>query len=121
MPINYTRYPKEWKAFSQQIRARRAEDRCECTGECGLTHPGSRRCGEVNGTAAQWAHGRIVLTVAHLCTCAPLCIDEHHVKAMCQRCHLRTDSRLHVRHAARTRLARLEAAGQQLLFREGTH
>lgn len=114
MPIDYAKYPPTWKAFSLDIRQNRAQGQCECTGECGLhrTHPGPRRCAERQGTAAQWAKGRIVLTVAHLCACKPLCAEEPHVKAMCQRCHLRTDQALHIRHAAQTRLAQREEAGQ---------
>lgn len=42
-----------------------------------------------------------MLTVAHLnatggvCDCDPLCIVPSHVKAMCQRCHLRYDMPRH--------------------------
>ena len=117
MPIDYTRYPPDWHTFSRAIRAQ-AGQQCQCTGECGLhrTHPGPRRCVEQNGQPAQFARGKIVLTVAHLCACEPPCAEPTHVKAMCQTCHLRVDVPLHRRNAARTRLAAKEAQGQGRLF-----
>lgn len=61
-------YPAEWKSLSWMIRYERAQGRCECTGECGLhrTHPGPRRCEEMDQRPAKWAKGTVVLTVAHL-------------------------------------------------------
>ena len=101
--IRLARYPKDWRVISQRIKAR-SDGRCECEGECGLhrTHPGPRRCLEVHGTAATWARGRIVLTVAHLNHQPEDCRDEN-LKAMCQRCHLRYDITHHQINAARTR------------------
>ena len=75
----------------------------------------SRRCTEEHGRLAEFAAGRIVLTVAHLCQCSPLCKIAEHVKAMCQRCHLRIDVELHVKHAASTRMRKKEKAGQSRL------
>lgn len=107
-------YPVGWKEFSRYIRFDVAQGRCQCTGECGLhkTHPGPRRCVERDATPAQWARGMVVLTVAHLCHCDPLCAEESHVKACCQRCHLRIDIPLHRQHMAETRRQALEAQGQ---------
>jgi hypothetical protein len=111
-------YSKYWKLFSAYIRDVRAQNACECEGECGLhrTHPGPRRCVERNHAPAVWAKGQVVLTVAHLCQCAPPCILATHCKAMCQRCHLLTDLSLHRKHAAETRRHQKEAAGQLSLF-----
>lgn len=111
-------YPPQWQAFSQYIRSTVAQGQCQCTGECGLhrTHPGPRRCVERDRQPAQWAHGLVVLTVAHLCTCDPLCALEAHVKAMCNRCHLRVDAPLHAKHSAETR-RRLKERFGQLPFR----
>lgn len=117
MPADRAKYPKNWKAVSLRVRAR-AGNRCECAGECGLhrTTPGPRRCIEVNGGPAKWAKGKVVLTVAHLnadggpCRCDPLCGNDEHLKAMCQRCHLRYDTAMHVRNARRTVRAK-KAAG----------
>lgn len=116
MPTKAT-YPEGWYKFSQQIRFGRAGGRCECEGACGLhrTHPGPRRCTEGHGWLAVFAAGRVVLTVAHLCKCDPLCKNPKHVKAMCQRCHLRLDVKLHVKNAASTRMRKKERAGQKRL------
>jgi hypothetical protein len=106
-----TTYPDDWVVFSRQIRVDRAQGQCECEGECGLhrTTPGPRRCIERNGMLAEWARGLVRLTVAHLnapggpCQCEPLCAIAAHVRAMCNRCHLRYDRVLHRRHASATR------------------
>lgn len=111
-------YPAGWKDFSRHIRYERAEGRCECLGHCGLhrTHPGPRRCVERDQQRAVWAHGIIVLTVAHLCSCDPPCIDAGHCLALCNRCHLRVDVPLHQRHAAETRRLAKQEAGQLALL-----
>lgn len=90
MPIDYKKYPKDWKETRERI-LKRAKNRCECKGECGLHH--GRRCVEKNNLPAKWAKGKIVLTIAHLDH-----DEENHnvkderLKAMCQRCHLRYDT-----------------------------
>lgn len=38
MPIDYSLYPKDWKALSKRIRVERAKGRCECKGCCGIRH-----------------------------------------------------------------------------------
>jgi hypothetical protein len=94
MPFKRARYPANWEQFTQQIKFMRAGGRCECTGECGLhqANPHVRRCLEVHGQPARHFKGRVVLTTAHLCNCEPPCANAMHVKAMCQRCHLRMDA-----------------------------
>ena len=101
-PENAGRYPKNWRDISMAIRER-AGQRCECEGECGL-HP-DHRCEEHNGHFAKWAKGKIVLTVAHLNHIPEDCRADN-LKAMCQRCHLRYDQKLHVENARKTRRAR---------------
>jgi hypothetical protein len=117
--MDFNRYPENWKEFSREIREKRAKGRCECLGTCGLhkTTPGPRRCTERNGKPALWAKGKIILTVAHLdyddgpCRCfaetGKKCAIPEHVKAMCNRCHLRMDMPHHVRNARNTRRSRL--------------
>ena len=85
-------YVPHWKALSRWVREERAQFQCECTGECGLhrTHPGPRRCEERHLEPAKWAKGIVVLTTAHLCH-ESTCGDATHLKAMCNRCHLRYD------------------------------
>lgn len=111
-------YPDGWGLFALKIRVDRAQGQCECIGECGLHQPHAtlfkaatepRRCTERQGQEARWAKGMIMLTVAHLnapggpCACQPLCKDAAHVKAMCQRCHLRYDVELHTQHRTEKR------------------
>lgn len=119
MPWDRSRYPANWPDIRHECLVR-SQLQCECTGECGLhrTHPCPRRCVERQHRPALWAKGRIVLTTAHLCRCEPPCGDVRHLKMMCQRCHLRTDHELHMQHAAETRRAQKEAAGQQVLWKE---
>jgi hypothetical protein len=113
-------YPPEWKAVSLHIRLERAGGQCECEGECGLhrTHPGPRRCVERHKAPAVWARGTVILTTAHLCTCDPLCANPAHLKAMCNRCHLRVDVPLHTRHMAESRRKEREALGQTTFLEE---
>src|SRR5215831_13272060 len=109
-------YPTTWKEFSHFIRYERAQGQCECTGGpglCGLhcTHPGPRRCIERDRQPAIWANGLVVLTVAHICQCDPLCNEPSHVLACCNKCHLLIDLPLHLRHAAESRRVKKELAG----------
>jgi hypothetical protein len=103
MPVDYSKYPKDWKKISLRIRER-SGGQCECTGECGLhrTTGGPRRCCERNGEPAKWAKGKIILTVAHLDHNPQNCAGEN-LKAMCQRCHLRYDVEHHKKNSAATR------------------
>lgn len=109
MPILDPRHPcltAAWKPFREQILAR-ACHRCECVGECGLHKHAQlpRRCIERHKTPAVFATGVVFLTIAHECVCDPPCLLASHVRALCQRCHLRFDAK---RHAA-TRKTRQEA------------
>jgi len=104
MPIkeeNKAKYPDNWKEISNYIRFERAGGRCECIGECGL-HTTTGRCIERHSTEAQYAKGRIILTVAHLNHIESDCREEN-LKAMCNSCHLRYDSEHHQLNAAKTR------------------
>lgn len=104
-------YPPWWEMFSYWIRFHRAKGQCECRGECGLhrDHPGPRRCVERNGEPAKWARGKVVLTVAHL-DHDPGNWDvkklKERVRAMCNRCHLRYDTKHHQANAKATRKAK---------------
>ena len=90
MPIDYKKYPINWRMIRHRI-LKRAGDRCECTGECGL-HSTTGRCVEINKTKANFANGKVVLTIAHLDHDeSNINIKDERLKAMCQRCHLRYD------------------------------
>jgi hypothetical protein len=136
MPIDYKKhYVGWWKQFSEYIRFERAENRCECTGECGMVHVG--RCDARNGqykvkglsileTPIQgkfydrehWS--RICLTVAHLdfdggvCRCKKekgiKCAIPSHCKAMCNGCHLMMDLPHHIENRRNNLKAQKDAA-----------
>lgn len=112
MPVDYKKYPKDWKAISLEVRAR-SGGQCECEGECDL-HQG-RRCEERGGEAAKWAKGKVVLTVAHL-DHDTTNSDRANLKAMCNRCHLRYDREHHQKNARATRERKM---GMQRLFDAG--
>ena len=96
-------YAKSWKEISREIRERAKNadgiSQCECMGECGLhrTTGGPRRCVELHRHPAKWARGIVTLTTAHLCH-TPKCCRRKHLKAMCNRCHLRYDVKIHILH-----------------------
>lgn len=98
MPMDANRYPADWKEISKRIRFERAGGRCEW-------------CGAVNGEAHPETSSRVVLTVAHLDHNTQH-NGEENLAALCQRCHLRHDLRLHQVNAAATRRRRRIEAGQ---------
>jgi 5-methylcytosine-specific restriction endonuclease McrA len=130
MPMDPSRYPKDWKAISLAVREA-AGWKCEW-------------CGAPNGEVIERDHKDpgtwwrvpasgepddprnkttlIVLTVAHLGTAHPDGTpgdkhDKHDVRrenlaALCQRCHLAYDQDDHVRNAAQTRRRKKIEAGQ---------
>ena len=49
---------------------------------------------------------RRVLTIAHLCSCDPPCVNAAHVMALCQKCHLQIDAAQHAAAAKETRRRR---------------
>lgn len=108
MPTDPRMYPLGWKDFSAEIRFQRARGRCECSGQCGLHsgYPTRRRCVELHGKKASYAKGTVRLTVAHLCSCHPICLNPNHVIAACQRCHLRIDRFRHAKNRIATQKAR---------------
>lgn len=97
MPFDRSLYPPNWNQISHSIRER-AGDRCEF-------------CGAANHQPHPVTGSRVVLTVAHLdhnpANCAP-----DNLRALCQKCHLTYDARLHALHAAITRRRKRAAAGQ---------
>lgn len=111
MPIDYSRYPGNWKEISLAIREA-AGQRCEwCGAENGQPHP-------VTGS-------KVVLTVAHLGIDKPdgspgdkhdkMDVRRENLAALCNRCHLAYDHPDHLRHAAETRRQRQIDAGQLVI------
>ena len=107
-PENRDRYPADWKAIS--LRVRQAADwQCQyCGAEHGERHP---RTGS-----------KVVLTVHHINHLPEDCRLANLV-ALCQRCHLGADMRIHVynrrQNKARREREAAESAGQLSLFADG--
>lgn len=137
MPFIRSKYPAYWEEFSRRIRAERAGNECEA---CGVKNyavgvweqEGFRElivAGDYRSARTIADSGNrelpkyapraivIVLTVAHLCECDPICADEKHVLALCQACHNRRDAPMCARHAAITRAKRND--GRRTLLAEG--
>ncbi|MEF3117609.1 hypothetical protein [Streptomyces chrestomyceticus] len=109
-PENLHRYPRDWPQISARIRFERAGGRCECTGQCGLAHPGGR-CAAMHGQDHPDTGSVVVLTTAHL-NHQPEDVREENLLAACQLCHLRIDHGHHRITRSITLAARAAAAGQ---------
>lgn len=116
MPIKVehkAKYPKDWRLISALIRKYRANNRCECHGECGHDHAAEaeawdfqgQRCLATNGYYQPITHSKVVLTVAHL-DHDPTHNTEANLRAFCQRCHLAYDASHHRAEARKTRRGR---------------
>ncbi|MET7888940.1 hypothetical protein [Streptomyces avermitilis] len=113
MPIrseNLHRYPRDWNEISARIRFERAGGRCECTGHCGLTHPGGR-CPARHEQIHPDTGSVVGLTTAHL-NHTPEDVRDENLLAACQLCHLRIDHGHHRITRSITLAARAAAAGQ---------
>lgn len=112
MPVDWSRYPENWRAISLEIRTREGW-RCKW-------------CGAENGKPNPATGSRVVLTVAHLGVPFPDGTpgDKHNKRdvrpenlaALCQKCHLDYDRDEHIANARATRerkrRERLEQSGQ---------
>lgn len=112
MPVDWSKYPKDWKAIRARIQER-AGDRCEW---CGLRNSvivirypdGATRYPnhtEYDPSDDPLGRGRVVKIV---CTTAHVNHDttdnrDENLAFLCQRCHLRHDAPLHAKNAAETR------------------
>lgn len=103
-PENRGRYPKDWKAIVERVRAR-SGDRCEGS-------PRWPHCRAENGQPHPETGSRVVLTTAHLDHTPENC-DMSNLRHWCQRCHLVYDQQ----HHAESRAARKRAmSATQELF-----
>ena len=128
-PENRKRYPANWKQIRAEI-LKRAGNRCERCGvrQYGVGHWEKDGFEYVRGNAYwdqflyteshaeareaadelnDWGDERprvivIVLTIAHLDHTPENC-DPANLQALCQRCHLRHDAKLHATNSAKTR------------------
>lgn len=115
-PENKSLYPKDWPQISKAIRER-AEHRCEFCGinnyEVGARDKKGKWHSEhsINGMKSDDGirlfgdfpkMKKIVLTVAHL-DHDPRNCDPANLRALCQQCHLRYDTKHHSETSAKTR------------------
>ena len=112
---NRARYPKNWKSeIVPRIRAR-SENRCECTGQCGIGHTiqpleaTTLRCWAINGEKHPIDGYKVVLTVMHLNHTPEDCADDNLLHG-CQSCHLRYDQKDNQR---KSRVTRFKKQGQE--------
>ena len=125
MPINYSKYPKDWKEIRKRILLR-AEDKCE---RCGAPNheliyrqkkgfPDWELAPEGHQADAMALDGTrftyIVLTIAHLDHDAENhSVTDDRLQALCQRCHLQLDM---PRHVANRKYGRNHLKNQHKLF-----
>jgi len=108
-PENRARYPKDWKtAVVPRVRAR-SKNRCECTGQCGLSHGARKdaRCKAKNGKPHPLTGSKVVLTVMHL-NHQPEDNRDENLLHGCQQCHNRYDMpmrRQGIKERARAKMA----------------
>ncbi len=91
MPIDYSKYPPDWKTRIRPDILKRADDKCEM-------------CGVRNGEMVERDGGRmvkVVLTIAHLDHDIRN-NDYANLKALCQKCHLTLDKHQHAENARQT-------------------
>lgn len=107
MPFVRERYPDNWEEISHRIRVDRAKGQCEF-------------CGAENYKAHPETGSRVVLTVAHLDHDTTHNSDDN-LRALCQRCHLRHDAKMHAKHAAeKRRQAHLDAGQMEMPLCQST-
>jgi len=105
MPVDYSKYPKDWKTVIRPRILERAQHRCEGT-------PSFPNCQAVNKACHPETCSMVVLTIAHLDHDVTNNADSN-LKALCQRCHLTYDAAHHAHNARKTRETR---RGQMVLL-----
>ncbi len=91
MPIDYNKYPPNWKT---EIRPRILERANQCCENCGLPNY-SYVDKDMREPCLEWDDNgiRIVLTIAHLDHDETNWdVTDDRLKAMCQKCHLKYDA-----------------------------
>jgi hypothetical protein len=99
MPMDRSKYPRDWDAISARIRSR-GGDCCEGTHE----HPD---CRARNRGVHPETGAYVVLTTAHYPDPDPLNCDDDNLLSLCQRCHLSLDRNHHIAKARATRMRKM--------------
>lgn len=98
MPFDRSKYPKNWREISDEIRFDRAAGMCEWK-------DGKKRCEALHGHPHPITGSKVVLTTAHL-NHKPMDVRRSNLMAMCQMHHLRYDSKLHAENMKRKKAER---------------
>ena len=88
MPIDYSKYPPNWKTEIRPDILERADNCCEGS-------PKFPNCRVPNYTLHPETGSKVVLTIAHM-DHDKKNTDYSNLKALCQRCHLSHDINQHV-------------------------
>lgn len=108
MPIDYSKYPADWKDIRVRILER--------AGDCCEGSPAYPDCRAENHEPHPETGSMVVLTIAHL-DHDTTHNDDDNLRALCQRCHLTYDAKHHAQNAAVTRREKHKAlTGQQEMF-----
>ena len=90
MAMIYSDYPSNWEDIRAEVleRAKNVDgiSQCECIGECGREHKGTRCTHLQYGSLTTKSKYEVILTTAHLCHDTK-CPRLDHLKSMCQPCH----------------------------------
>jgi len=87
MPIDYSKYPDNWKTKIRPDILKRADNKCEGS-------PGYPDCRADNYKPHPDTGSKVILTIAHM-DHEKRSNDYSNLKALCQRCHLHHDRHQH--------------------------
>lgn len=118
MPINYSKYPSNWKSEIRPAILKRAENKCEFCGleNYAIGYREGKVWHEIEKSFSGDMHAedaisegfkiiKIILTVAHL-DHDIMNNDYSNLKALCQKCHLNYDHKHHLKNSRNTRNAK---------------
>lgn len=126
MPFIRERYSTDWEEISKRIRERDSQ-KCKWCGIDNYTTGYRDEKGDFHKASIAdesvlldgYKLIRIVLTVAHV-NHDPTDNRDENLAALCQKCHLTHDAKMHARAAAVTRRRKVREQGQLELWEDAT-
>lgn len=146
MPIDYSKYPDNWKTEIRPRILERAQHKCEWCGlpnyalvmrspvddhylrydadhDVHIDQDGDWiRLSEMDEKYADVQYVKIVLTIAHIHDSDPMACDDDNLAALCQKCHNGHDAKDRASNARLTRLQKkreqIRQTGQMELFND---
>lgn len=112
MPVDYSKYPDNWKTGIRPSILRRAggdEDDPRIGARCEF-------CGAENHESHPETGSKVVLTIAHLDDPDPMNCHPDNLAALCQKCHNTFDAPMRAANRQRKRRQAAIDAGQMELF-----